>query len=354
VSKRLRILTGRHAGASQDLAVGIHTVGRTDDCQIFITDWSAQQIGLAFEVFERDGVESLVWLMQRQDSDPAVQRRHALRDFQPVRFGDIVVCAGPVSSDWPSDAVLLKKIFGPASMIRRFASRYRALLCGVTATTGVLVLFGLTMQSSVAEPATPVKTPEARAASIAAHLKNLGIEGINVTAQGGAIVVAGLVGDAQQGERLHAALQTVDGAGALSHHYATASQVEQVIQGGLGEPHVRVSHRGQGVFAIEGHVTSLDTLKQKAHHLANDMRSTIQRIDVLATEQAGSVPKHVTAVLADDTDPYVRTAEGVKHLGFVQLPPTARPADSPAATASLDSPAQATSTAGGRANLEQP
>jgi type III secretion protein D len=353
VSKRLRVLTGRHAGASQDLSIGTHTVGRTDDSQLFISDWSTEQAGLTLEVVAHEGVPSLVWFARQDGCDPAAQRRHALLDFQPVRFGDIVVCAGPVSGPWPSDAAILKKMFGPSSMISAAASRHRGLLCGLVALAGVAVLFGLTMQTTAAEQSSKVESPETRVASIASQIKNLGIDGITVSAEGQTIVVAGMVSDEQQGKRLQTALRALERAGELSHRYTTVAQIEQMIQGSVGEADVNVSHRGQGVFAVEGRVRSLDALKQKTNQLANDMRSNIQRIDVLAVEQAApDASKQVTAVFADDTDPYVRTSEGVKHLGLLPTAPATKPAQSEAAPADSGVPALTTPTAIGRATQE--
>jgi type III secretion protein D len=337
MSKKLRILTGRHAGASQDLCVGIHTVGRADDCQIFITDWGAQQPGISLELVRSGGGQSLSWFESGADDHAAGKRRHALRDLQPVRFGDIVLCSGPVSSAWPSDAALLQRMFGPGSLMKRAAARHRVLLCSVLAI-GLTAVTGLAAYSTAAEPAVVAVTPDKRAASLASRIEALGILTVSVVAEQDAVVVSGLVEDDQQAHRLDVLLKRDDGQPAIVRRYASASQVASMIHSGLGENGVNVLHRGQGVFAVEGKVRSLDAAQRKAASLSSDMQATVRRIEMLASEKEGPASQRFLAVLVDDTNPYVQTSEGVKHLGLMAKSPL------PSASASAASNTEKSST----------
>jgi type III secretion protein D len=319
VTKRLRVLTGRHAGASQDLCIGSHTVGSTDGHQILITDWS-QGDGIALEVGADDGAP-LLWVEREPGGSATAERRHVLHDLQPVRFGDIVLCAGPVSADWPADAHLLRRVFGPASMIKRAASRHRVLLCGLSVFACLGVLIGGAVYSSPAESAP--KAP------------SLCLDGITVIGDdGGQIIVTGLLDDDAQVRQLHAAIRRLADARAVSHQYASAAQVGGMIQGALGEADVTVAHKGQGVFQIDGRVRSLDALRQKVSTLADDMRANVRRIDVAAVEQPVASAVRPSAVLSDDADSYVQTAEGIKHLGLLApVPGTTAPSPNPLSSA---------------------
>jgi type III secretion protein D len=317
VTKRLRVLTGRHAGASQDLFIGSHTVGSTDDSQILITDWSPGQPGIALELAADGGAGSLVWVVLDAGGDGAAKRRHVLHDLRPVRFGDIVLCAGPVSPDWPADAALLRRVFGPASMIKRAASRHRVLLCGLSAFAGLVAVISVVGYSSPAESAPKVLSPQERAEQIELRAQALGIGGVVVSEDGGHIVVAGLLEDDQQVRKLHAAIQRSGEARHVSHQYTSAAQISSMIQGALGEADVTVVHKGQGAFQIEGRVRSLDALRHKVVNLADDLRASVRRIDVAAVELPATGAVRPSAVLSDDTDSYVQTAEGIKHLGLL-------------------------------------
>jgi type III secretion protein D len=319
VSKRLRVLTGRHAGASQDLCIGSHTVGGSDDSQILISDWSKSHGGITLELAD-GGADALVWVQRNAAGEPASQRRHVLHDLRPVRFGDVVLCAGPVSSEWPSDAALLRQVFGPASMIKQAASRHRVLLCVLSAFVAGTVLIGGALYSAPVESAPKRLSPRERAEEIAQRVHALGIGGVEVSTEGDQIVVAGLLEDDAQARKLHAMLQRLDEARTLAHRYASAAQVASMIQGSLGDAELSVAHQGQGVFKIDGHVRSLEALRQKAANLADDMRAHVRRIDVAAVEQPNAGTARPSAVLSDDTDSYVQTAEGIKHLGLLAAP----------------------------------
>lgn len=320
MSKELRILTGRHAGCSAKLHTGKQTVGKSDDSQIFISDWGRQQPCIAFEVVQHAHRETLYWSECLPGGTADVGRRHLVRDLQPVRFGEIVICIGPAASRWPSDAVLLQQLFGPAGMIKRALSRHRSLVCSVVAL-GLAASIGLAAYASSAEPKAALATPDAQASTLAARLKALGIGSVSVVAEGSAIVVSGLLEDERRVRQLDALIRGPASGGAnVSRRYVSAAHVAMMIQSGLGESGATVAYRGQGVFVVEGKVRSLDATRRKAARLASDMQDTVQGVEVAATEQEEHPSRAVMAVLADDTDPYVQTAEGVKHLGLPLKP----------------------------------
>lgn len=320
MGKKIRILTGRHAGSSAELQIGKQTAGRSDDSQIFISDWGRQQPRIAFELVRHADRETLYWSECPPDVGAAAGRRHVVVDLQPMRFGDIVFCAGPAASRWPSDAVLLQQLFGPAGMIKQALSRHRSLVCSVTAL-GLAGSIGLAAYASSVEPKVGPVTPNAQASALAARIKGLDIGELAVVAEGSAVLVSGLLEDERRVRQLDALIRDVASRGVkVSRRYVSAAQVAVMIQGGLGEASATVVHRGQGVFVVEGKVRSLDAARRKAARLAGDMQDTVRSVEVVATEQQEHSSRAVLAVLADDTDPYVQTAEGVKHLGLTSKP----------------------------------
>ncbi len=216
-------------------------------------------------------------------------------------------------------------------MIKRAASRHRVLLCGLSVLACLGVLIGGAVYSSPAESAPKAPSLQERAAEISQRVRSLGLDGITVIGDdAGQIVVAGLLDDDAQVRQLHAAIRRLADARAVSHQYASAAQVGGMIQGALGEADVTVAHKGQGVFQIDGRVRSLDALRQKVSTLADDMRANVRRIDVAAVEQPVAGAVRPSAVLSDDADSYVQTAEGIKHLGLLApVPGTTAPSPNP-------------------------
>jgi type III secretion protein D len=320
VSKRLRILTGHHAGASQDLIVGIHKVGSTDESDILISDWS----GLGIEIEVDADTEAVCWrALQPQGTDVRL-RRHALRDLVPARFGDVVLCAGPASAEWPADAVLLRQVFGPVSMIKRAASRHPVLVCAASAAVGVPLFLSSFFYAAPAESTPKMISPRERAEEIARHAAAMGNEGVTVSAEGSQIVVTGLLSDDSQVRKLRLALDHLADARNISHQYASATNVANMIQGAIGEAAVAVTHKGDGVFLVEGKVRSVETLQQRLAVLAEDMRANVRRVEVNVVELPAANGPRPSAMLSDDADSYVQTAEGIKHLGLLSAPsPTA-------------------------------
>ena len=105
--KVLRVLTGPHAGARVALADGHWTITNSVDSSRFpvvgticLEDWTNDALVLDVEndvcTLHAAGTDSLVW-----------------PDFEPRRYGDIVLCLGTEGFAWPDDLVLLAKLVAP-------------------------------------------------------------------------------------------------------------------------------------------------------------------------------------------------------------------------------------------------
>ena len=86
--KRLRILSGTHAGAYLDLSPGTHSIGQADECDISIADWQFPALTLRLGA---DGDALAQW------SNGSPQRLR-FDDFIPVDFSGVRVCTGPSSA----------------------------------------------------------------------------------------------------------------------------------------------------------------------------------------------------------------------------------------------------------------
>ena len=110
-------------------------------------------------------------------------------------------------------------------------------------------------------------------------------------------VVEGLLPGSAEMARARAALQPF-GEGQLLHRYASASDIVRQIGDALNRPGVRVVHRGQGVFAVEGQAADPADLQDEVRRIAGDIGPLVRLLD------------------GDDGLQYVQTADGTKHLSL--------------------------------------
>jgi type III secretion protein D len=108
--KQLRVLTGRHAGTQLMLSASMYRIDSSEQADIQLTDWQSEP--LVLELQETDSVVTVTFTSQAADeSQPAA--RELLADFVPKRFGDVVLCVGPMHAQWPSDVELLELLMRP-------------------------------------------------------------------------------------------------------------------------------------------------------------------------------------------------------------------------------------------------
>jgi type III secretion protein D len=313
MTKRLRVLTGKHAGAGQELAVGSHRVGHHTDCGLYISDWNFESPAVCIEVGPDAAAARATWF--DAGTDPGrIAGQQELRDLRPVRFGDVVLCLGPVDAAWPSDVALLRSLLGPGGLIVD-AVRRRALPLIGFGSAAVMTVLGCFAYAVPHQEAPLVQTNDQLGAAVRMQAAALQLSALQVVVDPSGVAVRGLVDEAAALQGLRAALDRIDPQRRISHQYATAVEVADSIRNALGAPHLTVKHQGGGVFVLEGQARQLDALQAAAARVAADMRGTVQRIDVAATALPSSgAQMPLLSALSDASDSYVQTKDGVKHL----------------------------------------
>lgn len=327
--KQLRILSGAHAGAFLNLSPGTHRLGRTDDCDITITDWRLDALALRLGV---DGMVTAQW----QGTSPRGLR---LDDLVPVDFDGVVVCTGPCDGVWPADAQLLAGLRpstapGPFVALRKGGlANKRGLVSGLAAmSVAVLALGWLVSASSSPRDAGIVTIASARA-DLQHTLDALAPGRLEVSQSADALMVDGLVDTPAQARAVSAAMDAVPPRFPLMRHVSVATDVAETIRGALGMPGAQVSYRGARVFSVLVESADVSATQAAIDRVATDLSPLVRHIDAVlqeTPEARAPMPATLSTMTADGVS-VLETRDHVKHLVITDATPPDEPAS--AATA---------------------
>lgn len=314
--KRLRILTGLHAGASADLPAGVHTIGRDDSCDLALTDWPEAAVQLHVDA---DGSARL---------QPAGT---ALTDFEPQTFGAVVLCIGPADAAWPADLELLGHALqpAPARAARRALARLRPL--PARAAVGALMLLSagaavvtslLPLRSSTASELAPPSLEQVRT-RLQAELAEAGASTLQVHVLAGqqSLVIEGLLDSAARASRVRAAVEQAASPYPVLRHDTTAEAVADSIRGAMGVPGANVQHLGDGVFRFAADVADPERTRAELERVARDLVAVVRRIEpALGAVEGPKADRPLLSAMTIGHITVVQTRDGQKHIS-VGVPP---------------------------------
>jgi type III secretion protein D len=321
--KRLRILTGRHVGAALDLAPGIHLIGAGSDCDINITDWSFAPLRLHVGK-DGDGEVMAEWTPtepahgETPGSAGAPQPQwRKLTDFEPREFEGTVLCVGPAHGTWPADVALLDAVFQPTPQrVARWAgSKLRTRRVAALSAAAVVAL-GLVVSVVLAgarRPQAPVPTLETARASLQQELDSLQAGQLQVKVEQTALVVSGLLDNADQATTVHAAVRAQRGPFTILPRFTVASDVAETIRSTVGLPNATVRHVGDGVFSYVAEAADERAARAAIERVSSDLAPAVKRIDATFEHTESSSGPILSRFTADGIS-VVQTRDGVKHL----------------------------------------
>ncbi len=319
--KRLRVLSGRHAGASLELAPGAHTIGPGHDTDITISDWTAPS--LVVRVPERDDPDGTV--DDAHDAHGSVD----LRDLQPARFGDIVLCIGPLEGDWPTDVQLLARLFEPPCVPLPATVQRPRRTAAYAASGGVAAVVACCLVAVMvqARPHSPPQAPERAAmASESARraLQQAGVRGLQVRIDAGAVCIDGMVETREQGRTALGAVAALALSVDLRPRFAVVEDVVESIRSSVGLPQAHITHVGGGVFSFEAESADLEATRAAVGRVAADLAPSVQRIDVALTRtETARRSISVLSSFSDGDVSIVQTKDGAKHFVITRAEPAA-------------------------------
>lgn len=313
--KLLRVLSGRHAGAQIRLTESTYRIAADAQADIQIFDWTREPLLLRLQ---EDGAIHMTTLPEKEGL--AEQAPERLEDFQPRKFGKVVLCAGPFGREWPSDVTLLRRLMRqqapkapapPAAATRRTA----VALTGAALAIAASALFTVASWSKQAHP--PPQAPaEPLLVRVTKAVAPLSLNDIVVSPAGSQVVVEGLVDSTADLALLRQTLGPFPPAQVM-HRYAVAPDITQSIVDALAAPELSVSYQGAGRFAVRGETLNLDKVRDATARIAADLAPVVRGIDVDATRLPAPERVPVNAMLSAKGLQYVQTRDGAKHLSLL-------------------------------------
>ncbi len=335
--KRIRILTGKHAGASLDLEPGNYSIGADSDADISITDWTTAllrlQIGVGGNVVcnqaqEDDSTEKNTETDSQENTEAASAKTavepYQLVDLKPYVFGDIMLCMGPSDQPWPADMQLLDAKFNPApapdAPKRRFRLRAHATLIIVMLSVLTMSVIGSLGLAKHSNDTARVETLATVAQRLRVALDLAGAIALKIDATQSSLIITGLVDNNLQVGPVRKAIAALDSKYPIFQNYAVATEVAESIRNSVGLPNAKVTYLKDGAFSFSAEAADVDAASKAIHRVQEDLGSVVKRIDLdLMEPQKKLIEPPVMSSLSDDDVSVVQTLDGQKHLVVNEL-----------------------------------
>ncbi|PMS22057.1 hypothetical protein C0Z18_05945 [Trinickia dabaoshanensis] len=332
MTKEIRLLTGRHAGARVTLNALPTVIGNDEQSDIQISDWDQH----AMQVLRRD--DGALIIVSGEASGEAI----VMDDFKPHRFGNVVLCAGDADAQWPSDIELLETLLSPSSApapdpasapMALMASHELAPASGPAPGTGArrglhaAAVAGIALMAigcaGIALPAVlhprgrnalEVPPPAPTAATVQRVLDRLHASDVTVTQTGARFAVVGIVPDSAHDATLRTALEAV-APGKIVWRLGCADQIARDLAESLHEPALKVGYLGRREFEVTGVARNATAVRETLDRMSTDLAPMVTRIDQrFALNDAFAAPANVESALAVDALQYVEASDGTKQF----------------------------------------
>ena len=352
---KLRVLSGQHAGVFLDWVHSRLAVGPSEDVDVYIGDWNAQQIELHRN---EEGQHFACWPACDADHAVAGQRCEGdtvvcpLEPWVPVCFGAIILCVGPSDEAWPDDAQLLQRCFAPeppaAAVVPqrpRRRPRSRSLLLAVMMAAFAVFAMPSTVSprdaaaseaaataaadatANAAAPASPQVAPVERPLPAQRLREALSQElpaGLELVPLEERVIVRGVLSSRAEVDHLNQLLDHLPADLAVARSFVAAPDVIDRFNESMPGSDLRIKYDGQNRFDISGVVADVARTSREIERVAADLAELGVRVGAdLQPRQKDLLA--VSGMLIDgDGTSYLRTRDGVKHIVSAPQATTAR------------------------------
>jgi type III secretion protein D len=325
---RLRVLSGKHAGASIELEQQQYTLGASDDFDIYIGDWDAQNIQLHVS---SEGAVKALWAA---NSNPLVQIADSLlqndeyglqfKPLIPARFGSVIICIGSSTETWASDADILQSLYLPTSTAAdepkhdtppKLAAGLRKYAVAMTIAF-MSVAGAITLGNSLV--ASPQRVRVEPKAALIERVKEAvifaGASHLAVEQDAALVVVDGVLETRERASKVNQKLDALGANSQIVRRYRSIEDISDVIRESLSSYPLQVKHVEGKSFVVEGQVSDPAKVKAVLDGVQGDLAA--HGITIIARLKGiGRSNEGITAVLIDDLGTsYTQTRDGVKHL----------------------------------------
>jgi type III secretion protein D len=340
---KVRVLSGRHTGASIDWTRPLLKVGSSEEFDIYIGDWNAQAIEL---VRTPEGDCAAQWPVG--EGDLPIEGAHGegdtvsceLQPWVPVRFGTVILCIGPSDEDWPDDAQLLQRLFAPPpppaaevpAAVATKSRRYPLML----ATTTVIVLVtsaAFVFASRGASKATaPVVVMPTSAATVRAALADARWKDLDISDHGDGITVRGVLAERSDVTEAHQRLDAMHSTKPLTRHFIAVGEITDLVHESVPGAGLVVTQTGSRSFEVSGNSADLARTKDALRRLGGDLEGVGVQLVAAVTARETDAPQMSGTLIDSKGVSFARTRDGVKHIVMPGAPSaSASAASAPAA-----------------------
>jgi type III secretion protein D len=334
--KRIRILTGKHAGASLELEVGNYSIGANSDDDISITDWTAASLRL---LIDANGNVQCTQLQAENDAHGDAEQSgdqgtaavakpapkpYLFKDLKAYVFGDIMLCVGPSDQAWPADMQLLDASFNPPPALGAGKPKFR-LRSGITliiimlSTLTMSVIGNMSFADQSSRHAASVETVATTAQRLRVVLDLAYASALKIDTTPSSVVITGLLDSNQQVGPVRAAITRLNSKYPIIQNYAVATEVAESIRSSIGLPNAKVTYFKEGIFIFSADVADVEATTKAIQRVQADLVDVVKHIDVnLVLTPKKLVEPPVLSSLADDDISVVQTLDGQKHLVVIE------------------------------------
>jgi type III secretion protein D len=295
--KHIRILTGRHRGASLELAAGTWRIGCDDDAAVHISDWQHAPIDLTIGADGR-----MHWSASGAEGVTEVAEHEA------IHFGDVTLGIGDPATVPAQPAPAAATVKAPA---RRWPGR-RWLALGAVAVPATLLSTALLAMQPASIQAGAARADAGR--DIPALLAGIGQSALHVSRRDGLTVVQGVVRTSADADAVRELLRRAAPGQAVAH-LAVVNDVLASIGESLREPTLKAAYAGNGNFIVTGTTRDGATVQRRLAQLAADLGPAVGRLDANVTEvRPGWSVADSDSALDTGGLRYVQSLDGSKHF----------------------------------------
>jgi len=325
MNKEIRVLTGFHSGAQIELGTTVMSIGAHAEADILINDWSEGPMQLQI-----DAQDNVTIGVPGGPGGPV-----SLREFEPCRFGDVVLCAGPAGARWPTDVKLMETMLAARRESRKYDGEQDDIVFPANTSPPVTlrsraapwaraglaaVLIGSAGAAALALPAGtselgPAGTAPTRTlADLQQALARLQADGVTVTQRAERFVVSGIAATAGNEQALRTSLTEVAGSH-LTWNVKAADEIARALAESLHEPDLHVRYLGNATFRVSGTAQRPSTVRDVVERFRADMAPLEARFNVeVGRSDELRVSGTVDAALAVDGVRYVESSDGTKNF----------------------------------------
>jgi type III secretion protein D len=326
---KVRVLSGRHTGASIDWTLPLLKVGSSEEFDIYIGDWNAQAIEL---VRTPEGDCTAQWPVG--EGDLPIDGAHGeggtlsceLQPWVPVRFGTVILCVGPSDEDWPDDAQLLQRLFAPppppaveAAPAVAKSRRYPLMLAATTAVVLVTSAVLVVASRGQSEAAVPLAVPTS-AATVRNALADARWRDLDITDQGDGITVRGVLAERGDVTEAHQRLDAVKSTKPLTRHFIAAGEITDLVHESVPGAGLVVTRTGPRSFEVSGNAADVAHTKDAIKRLGVDLEGVGVQLVAAVTARETDAPQMSGTLIDSKGVSFARTRDGVKHIVMPNAP----------------------------------